>query len=310
MEKAPLYNDMADGPEGAQAFWLNTEDDIRIRAAHWPGGDKGTVFVFPGRSEYVEKYGRTAVELKARGFGTISIDWRGHGLADRLDPLVTLGHVDRFSDYQKDLRAVLAMAAMVNCPKPFYLIAHSMGGCIGLRSLLDGLAVNAVVFSAPLWGVIMPPVQRSFAWALSWATHRTRFSRLPTPTTKQESYVLSEPFEGNDLTTNPEFYAYMQRHLREHPEMILGGPSLNWLYETLRETRALRAITPPPVPTLTFLGSNERVVDPHAVHQVMDKWPNGALRMVAGARHEVMMETPDIQTDFFDAAADLFTQHS
>lgn len=309
MKKAPLFNDMAEGPAGAQAFWLNTEDNIRIRAAQWPGGDKGTVLLLPGRCEYIEKYGRAAVELKARGFGTICLDWRGHGLADRLDPLVTLGHVDRFSDYQLDLHAVLGMAEKLNCPKPFHLIAHSMGGCIGLRALLNGLAVKAAVFSAPFWGLIMPPMQRPFAWALSWATHRTRFNRLPVPTTKQESHVLSEPFEGNDLTTNPEYYAFMQRHLRERPELSLGGPSLNWLYEALRETRALRTTTPPRVSTLTFLGSDERVVDPQAIHQVMGKWPNGVLRMVANARHEVMMETPAIQSDFFDATADHFAQN-
>ena len=314
MQKAPLYNDIAKGPAGGQAYWLNTLDDIRIRAAHWPGPtrgpSKGTVLLLPGRSEYVEKYGRAGNELKARGFGTICIDWRGQGMADRLDTPVTVGHVARFSDYQKDLAAVLEMAENLDCPRPFYLIAHSMGGCIGLRALHQGLAVKAAVFTAPMWGLPLRPVKLALAWALSWAVHGSFLGRKHTPGTLRDSYVLSAPFQGNELTSNPDYYANMQQDLREHPELILGGPSLNWLYQALRETRALRAITPPPVPALTFLGSDEQVVAPAAIHRVMEKWPNGALRMVSGARHEVMMETPEIQTDFFDAAAQLFTQHA
>ncbi|MBV1867756.1 MAG: alpha/beta hydrolase [Marinosulfonomonas sp.] len=310
MEKAPLFNDIAKGPQGGKAFWLTADDGIRIRAAYWPGKGKGTILLLPGRCEYVEKYGRAAGELAAHGYGTISIDWRGQGLADRLAPLATLGHVDQFSDYQKDLRAVFAMAEMLDCPKPFYLIAHSMGGCIALRALNDGLAVNAAVLTAPMWRLPLKPAKLALAWALSWAVHGTRFGQQPTPGTTQESYVLSAPFQGNDLTTNPEYYADMQRDLRDHAELALGGPSLNWLYEALRETRALRSMPPPPVPTLTFLGSDETIVDPGAIHQVMDNWPNGELRMVEGAEHEVMMEIPAIQRDFFNATAQHFAQHS
>ena len=70
MTPAPLYTDIADGPSGGQAFWLTAEDGVRLRAAIWPGGSKGTVFLLPGRTEYIEKYGRAAGDLAARGFAT------------------------------------------------------------------------------------------------------------------------------------------------------------------------------------------------------------------------------------------------
>jgi len=59
---------MAEGPEGGYALWLTADDGVRLRAVHWPKeGARGTVLLMPGRTEYCEKYGRTASELAARG---------------------------------------------------------------------------------------------------------------------------------------------------------------------------------------------------------------------------------------------------
>ena len=35
MEAAPLYNDVAEGPDGGVAYWLRCEDGLRIRMALW-----------------------------------------------------------------------------------------------------------------------------------------------------------------------------------------------------------------------------------------------------------------------------------
>ena len=108
MTAAPLFAE-ADGPAGGVAYWLTTVDQIRIRVAVW-GHDaaKGTVLLFPGRTEYVEKYGRAATDLLTRGYATVTVDWRGQGLADRLQPNAALGHVADFKDYQLDVDAVVA----------------------------------------------------------------------------------------------------------------------------------------------------------------------------------------------------------
>ena len=59
---------------------------------------KGTVFICPGYSEYIEKYGKTAQLFFEHGYTSVSLDWRGHGLADRLTSNPLLGHVETFSD--------------------------------------------------------------------------------------------------------------------------------------------------------------------------------------------------------------------
>lgn len=306
MEEAPLYTDIAEGPEGGQAFWTRADDGVRLRLGHWPGGVKGTVLLFPGRTEYIEKYGPTARDLLARGYGTLSIDWRCQGLSDRLTDDPMLGHVDRFSDFQRDVAAVVQVAEDLNCPKPWFLIAHSMGGCIGLRALHRGLDVRAVAFTGPMWGMQMAPALRPLARPLSRLMTMFGAGQAYAPTTKGETYVKAAPFQDNMLTSDPDMYAFMQRQATAHPELTLSGPSVSWLDSALQETCELQAMPAPDIPALTFLGTNERIVEIEPIHRIMGKWKQGRLEMAPGCEHEILMEGPAMRATFFDAVETLF----
>lgn len=294
---APLRADLAEGPEGGRAFWIHASDGMRLRGAHFPSqGTAGSVLLFPGRTEYVEKYGRTAADLGARGYDTLTIDWRGQGLADRLldDPLT--GHVTTFADYQRDVAALVLLAKTLDLPRPWHLIAHSMGGCIGLRAVMQGLAVASAVFTGPMWGIRMAASVRPAAWALGWTSARIGRGHHYTPGTKPTSYVVAEPFENNMLTTDADSYDYMRRQVLAEPGLQLGGPSLQWLHSALAECRALRRMPSPNLPCLTYVGTNERIVDVPQIHARMARWPRGRLVQVDGAEHEVLMEGVALRT--------------
>lgn len=306
---APFFADVADGPEGGAAYWLTTSDGVRIRAAVWPDGGAGTVLLFPGRTEYAEKYGRAAKDLRARGYATVAIDWRGQGLADRALDDRMVGHVDDFADYQADVQAVLWLVATLDLPKPLYLMGHSMGGCIGLRALMRGLPVAAAVFSAPMWGIAMAawlrPVAQTVSQISGWFGQSHRYA----PGTSATTYVCEAGFGGNVLTTDPDMWMYMKAQVTQRPELALAGPSLGWLNHALRECVTMSLLPAPDVPCVTYLGTSERVVDTAPVHLRMSGWRGGRLEMVTGAEHEVMMETPAHRALFFDGAAKLFAQH-
>ena len=308
-EPAPLFA-QADGPDGGVATWLMAQDGVRIRVAVW-GRDaaKGTVLLFPGRTEYVEKYGRAARDLLQRGYATVAIDWRGQGIAARLQPNPALGHVAEFTDYQLDLAAVMEHVHSLNLPRPYYMLAHSMGGCIGLRSLHDGLAVNAVCFTAPMWGIKLAPPLRPIAWALTSLSMPLGFSNNIAPGQTETTYVLRSGFAENDLTTDPDMFAYMQAQCQAHPELSLGGPSLRWLNAALRETRTLSQRPAPATPCLTFLGTAEAIVDVPRIKQRMATWTNGQLVMIDGAKHEILMETPATRSLAFDQMTAFFQAH-
>jgi lysophospholipase len=304
---APLYTDIFPGPDTGVAHWAETSDGKRLRVAHWPlAGAKGTVLLFPGRTEYIEKYGTTAAEFASRGLAVMTLDWRGQGLSDRLLLDARVGHVEVFSDYQKDVATLMRAARMFKLPRPYFLMAHSMGGAIGLRAVMEGMSVQAAAFTAPMLGIYFAPHIRPLAWTLSRVMPLIgRGNRLPVGT-KIDPYVSSEPFEDNTLTTDSQMFVMMRDQIAAHPELSLGGPSFVWLREALDETKHLSLRAAPNLPCITFLGSNERIVHVGRVHRRMNTWKGGKLQIMQGAEHEILMECPTIRNAALDDMTRLF----
>lgn len=312
MDAAPFDHRLAEGPQNAKAYWVNASDGVRLRFAHWPGDGKGngTVYLFTGRTEFVEKYGRAAQELVVCGYDVIAIDWRGQGASDRLLSARELGHVEEFVDYQLDVDAVVAATEQLNCPEPRYLIAHSMGGGIGLRSLHQGLAVKAAVFSSPMFGRAIPkhlaPLARNFvrlADLLGLGQYRV-------PGTPKVSYAMTTPFEGNDLTTDLEMFNYMKRQIVAHSDMAIAGPTIRWAEKAYADMEVLTKLPPLDIPALAIVGGNEHVVDSDVTKRLMAEWPNGKYICVPNKEHELMMEDPETRQMFFKAAADHFARYA
>ena len=112
------------------------------------------------------------------------------------------------------------------------------------------------------------------------------------------------------LTTDPQMFELMTDQVAKYDALGLGGPSYVWLREALKETRSLSALSSPKVPTLTFLGTNERIVRVSSVYDRMRRWGNGALELVQDAEHEILMEQQSIRDSALDQIAALFTDHS
>ena len=309
METAPFFADVADGPDGGAAWWLRADDGVRLRVGAWRrDAAKGTVLLFPGRTEYIEKYGRAAQDFARRGYATLIVDWRGQGLADRLLDDTMSGHVLHFRDYQRDVAAMVQAAEALDMPRPWHLLGHSMGGCIGLRAAIEGLPVETCAFSGPMWGISMAGALRPIAWSLSWSSRKFGLGHRYAPGTAPDNYVMTEPFEANKLTRDAEMYQYMIDQGRAHPELGLGGPSLHWLYEALRETRSLSRMPAPDLPCVTVLGSDEEIVDTRRIQDRIARWPGAELVMIEGGRHEVMMDTPQVRQRVFDRVCRHFDQ--
>ena len=304
---APLYNDVAEGPPDAQGFWLTASDNTRLRAGLWnANAAKGTVLLLPGRTEYIEKYGRAAQVLAAAGYATLSLDWRGQGMSDRALPDPMVGHVTDFAEYQDDLDTLITFAKTQALPQPFHLMSHSMGGCIALRALIRGIPVTSATFSSPMWGILMAPILRPLANALPTVARLMNLSHHYTPGTGAKTYVVDSPFEGNTLTTEPDMWSYMKRQALAHPALSLGGPSYGWMEAALKECRAIALLPSPKTPTVCALGSQEKIVDTQPIHIRMANWPGSTLRIVQGAEHEILMEQPARRNAFLADAIALF----
>jgi len=309
-EPAPFFAAETPAPAGSHAVWLRAADGVRLRLAHFGTGTKGTVLCFPGRTEYVEKYGFVAAELAARGFGMVAIDWRGQGLADRLLDDTLLGHVGRFGDYQLDVAAMTDFARAAGLPRPWYLLAHSMGGCIGMQALAAGLPVAAVAFSAPMWGLHLSPAVKPVASVLARILEGLGMGKRLVPGTGHRPYILTAAPEDNSLTTDADTFRWFRAHIEAHPGLGLGGPTVRWVGEALAACRRVCDMAPPRLPAKVFLGELEGIVCTGAVRERVASWPGAELVPVPQARHEVLMEHADTRNHIIGEMARAFAAAS
>lgn len=307
IETAPYFADVAEGPDGARAYWVTSADGTRLRMGVWPAGPKGTVLMMPGRTEYIEKYGRVATDLAAAGYGMIAFDWRGQGLADRPQHRRDMGHVVDFSEYAEDVAAFRAAWEALGVTGPFFMIAHSMSGAIGMRALYNGLPVKAAAFTGPMWGIQMTPFLKSISSIVLGLAGPLGLDTAFAPTTGP--YEPME-FDDNPLTCDRDQFEYMARQTDKHPELALGGPSNRWVKAALDETSDLMSKDPLDLPVLAIVGTRERIVEIPAVEQRMATWPNGMYLPIDGGEHEVLMETPERREKTLAAIVEWFDRYS
>lgn len=282
MNPAPWH-----GRDGARAIWLRADDGIRLRAAIW--GDSGDVIaLFPGRTEYLEKYDRFARRLVRKGYRVLGIDWRGQGLSDRLiaDPLP--GHIGHFDDYQRDVDALWSAGW-----QPDYILAHSMGGAIAAQAMARKNP-RAAVLCAPMFGINLYPVLAPLALPMAKAAVAVGLSQVPLPASTR-IYTLDHGFTDNTLTSSAQEWGRLMAEAAAWPQMALGNPTFGWAHAALEAIKTLRQTALPDCPTRIALGLDEAIVDPEAIRSTVARWPQAQLRTYPAARHELMMEIPAIQ---------------
>ncbi len=148
-------------PEGVATGALKTPDGVSIRYARWepPSGRKGTVCIFQGRTEFIEKYFELVRDLRARGFAVATLDWRGQGLSERRLRDSRKGHVRSFREYDIDLETFVQEIVLPDCPPPFFALGHSMGAAVLMRAAAHGHRwFDRMVLTAPLIRLINIPM--------------------------------------------------------------------------------------------------------------------------------------------------------
>lgn len=296
MNPAPLYGDHSIR-EFAICEYLSVDPLTQLRVAKWMGGSRGTVHIFNGRTEYIEKYYDVIESFITRGFNVTAHDWRGQGLSTRNEEYPTRCHVMDFDEHQSDARAV--MSHFSDMPGPHYLFCHSMGGAIGTRFMAENDNVKAAIFSAPMYGIKLPPLLEFFrplifklmkTLGLQWST---------APGTKDVNYELHTRFKNNLLTNHKPSWDKMVQNVKEDQDLQCGGPTYYWSEAAYKEIDALSKIKSIDTPALMTLGTNENVVSPQAIYERMKIQDNWRLLELKNGRHEGYVETDEIRKELW-----------
>lgn len=282
---------------------IKTQDNLTLRACTAAAqAPRGTLFILTGRTEYIEKYDQVRDFCLRQNLNVVVFDWRGQGLSDRVAQDVRLGHVRNFQDYQTDLDAVLELAAAQGFAGPNYMLAHSMGGCIGLRRLVTANDFAGAIFSAPMWGIVYNRFLTPIARQVATVGCALGLSYNYAPGTGPQSYVLDTDFADNKLTDHRPSWDLLVQQVTDRPELIIGGPSWHWLKQAEDEMYALAQCASPNVPSVVILGDCEEIVSPDRIKSRVACWNSGSLITVPNGKHETLMNAPSVSDDIMAQA--------
>lgn len=311
-------------PKPTEAFFA-ASDGVKLRYAHWQTVDlprKGVLLFLNGRTEFIEKYVESYADLVRGGLDLWTLDWRGQGLSARALTDSHKGHIDDYQTYLNDLdRFVREVTDLTATEGPVFLLAHSMGGHIGLRFLHDhpGLFERAVLL-APMIDI---PVHRlpirwlnrtikQLGFGESYALGTGRFEQIfnnpgdPGDNGTAEDYLtLLAKYEG--LSQDPARRAILEAMVRTNPALALGGPTSGWLdatFQSILVTMAPGYAENIETPTLFLGGSRDRIVANLAIEAVAARLPEGTFRLLADGAHELLLENDDLRQAVFQAFSD------
>src|SRR4051794_30538267 len=296
-------------PEGAIVGTLKTSDGVVLRFARFdpPAGRKGTLCVFTGRAEFIEKYFEVVRDARARGFAVAMLDWRGQGLSDRALPNSRKGHVGNFAEYDRDLEAFVKEIVLPDCPPPLFALAHSMGGAVLIRAAQHGRRwFDRIVVSAPmvgLSGAAGTPLARGTAQAMRLIGLGASYVPGGGGTA-----INTLPFAGNHLTSDPVRYARTVAILEAEPSLGIGSPTVAWVnaaFQTMREFADPNFASRLRQPLLLVAAGQDRIVATPAISAFARRLRAGSHLVIPGARHEILMEQDRYREQFW-AAFDAF----
>jgi lysophospholipase len=304
-------------PSGARIGALKAFDGIELRYALWDANvspRRGTVCLFGGRTEFIEKYFEVVADLRRRGFAVATMDWRGQGGSDRLLDNPRKCHVRDFAEFDADLRQFMRGIVLPDCPPPYIGLAHSMGGNILLRSAARaGLWFDKIALSAPMVRLNQKvlPTSRGIAKVVS-ATASLVGAATAYVSNGNDDYGETWLYEGNALTTDRERYARNNAVVAAKPALGLGSPTYGWMRAAFRSMKLITSqahVKAIRVPILFVLGGDDTIADSPFVEDYAARLKLSRAITIPYARHEILQERDDLRQQFW-AAFDAFTGSS
>ena len=279
---------------------------IYYRIFKHPEPEKGAILISTGRTEAALKYKEVIFDLFNNGYSVYIHDHRGQGLSGRMADDPELGYIDTFQFYVDDMKHFYDEFLAINDHQKVYLLAHSMGGAIGMTYLEQYPDdFDAAVFSSPMLG-LNPPI---------CLLAKILKGKEPKFGPGQSGYEDdSASFHDNSVTGSEIRYHRMIAAYDRVPQARLGGASTLWVYRSCRQFKYMfDHIEDIETPFLLFSAENETVVDPDAHVEFTEN--AGMLNkeyeayLVENAQHEVLMEKDRQRTAVMNAALEFFEGH-
>jgi lysophospholipase len=266
---------------------------------------KGSVICLPGLSEFSEKYIETAKFFNNQGYNFFVIDWAFQGRSTRLESNQNKRHSHGYDSDVSDLDFFITKVIKTNTD--LYMLAHSMGGHIGLRYLATRAhKFRAASFSTPMLGI---KSLRYFPCSLACLFSSLKEKYVPGG---KDWFEQARKSDGTDIfSSDPKRDQIHQSWSKANPELRIGNATFKWLCESLKSIGFLKkksTLEKIDIPILFAYADKETLVDNRAVIKAARKIKKAKLLKLKGAKHELLMETDDIRDKFLKKTLEVFNQ--
>ncbi|CAN5854738.1 alpha/beta hydrolase [soil metagenome] len=254
-------------------------DGIELKGWSWrqsKGSARGVLVIAHGYGEHSGNYAPLAEALgPTLGLDVLAFDFRGHGRSPG-----RRGWLRRYEEMLDDLKGALVWADrnLRRTGEPIFLLGHSNGGLVCLRTLLagtGGVAVAGLILSNPTTRVAVPVP----AWKLGLAGVLRRYAPW---------VALSSALQPEMLTSDPLRREARRNDLACHDRIT--APLYFGMIEAGEDVLARAGEIE--VPTLLLLGEADPIIDPDAGRLLFDRLGTAdkTLCSYPGMRHEPFNE--------------------
>ncbi len=291
------------------------------------------IVISSGRTEGMVKYQELIYDLNQNGYSVYIHDHRGQGFSSRLYKSdLQLGHVASFDNYVADLNTFVATVVKPKNHKRLYLLAHSMGGCIGSLYIEQHKQdFKAAVLSSPMHepnagGFLTRFTCRSKELFVDgdkryeYAGKKTSYDEAK----RQGKHV----FDGNELTHSKTRYNRM-RDAYEAAEKTrdsagnlrkvkIGGPSKGWLRQACKGAETARKDAGKiEIPVLVLQAGKDTAVRPGGQDEFCKNLRKGGKAQcmgdkpqpIEGAWHELFIESDKYRKPALSMILNFLAQH-
>ncbi len=251
-------------------------------------GDRGAIWIVPGKNEPSPKYKELVQNLQDLGFGPIFIhDHRGQGLSDRIlkdQADHYRAHIDNWNYVVEDMQSFYD--TKLKSIDKVYLIAHSMGGLYSSHFLArKEHKIQKAIFTSPLFGFAIPKYQTFLADLISWA------ACLWSCKAKMYGTDVFVPavFDENPDTHSKKRFQAKEEIYNEIPSARYGGFSFSWWRQNRKAISKLKQVRVETPLLILQAGIDKRVLNNR--HKLFcDRQANCRVHPIAGAYHAILNE--------------------
>lgn len=261
---------------------------------------KKTLVIIPGRAECEYKYAFLLYCLKDLPLNIYIFFVRGQGKSTAYYKDSKKCHIDRFKDYTDDINYLLSYFKITD----YSLMAFSLGGLISLSlyKRYDNKPQKIALMAPYIWPYF--PVPNFLLQSIIYTSVYLGLKESYTPHGKEYKFV---EFKDNHHSHSEYRYNKYHAHYAKHPDEKPAGPSFNFVYECLKEQKALfkdplnfdREI-------MCIVAMDDKVVDKDMCLKFFNKHANDSTKPFVicanKAYHDILNEKTSIQKTALNCA--------